>query len=198
MTDSAAGNPGNTQRDDDSLLGGPNQWNSDVPLYSSAFNQEGSLLGTDFNFSNTAVNNLVSQSAIPGNAWFSHTLGAGEATWNAQSAHAYHIGSIDCAPGSASEINGQLHKMFKTLKDVKKYGSEFIETAQNKVRDLQKDIKKITNAIAGILKAVVQRMRNWIMKQIRQLIDGALSSLFPRLMTEIKDSIKIKSFVVTR
>ena len=72
-----------------------------------------------------------------------HTLGAGEATWNAQSAHAYHIGSIDCAPGSASEINGQLHKMFKTLKDVKKYGSEFIETAQNKVRDLQKDIKKI-------------------------------------------------------
>lgn len=188
MTDSAAGNPGNTQRDDDSLLGGPNQWNSDVPLYSSAFNQEGSLLGTDFNFSNTAVNNLVSQSAIPGNAWFSHTLGAGEATWNAQSAHAYHIGSIDCAPGSASEINGQLHKMFKTLKDVKKYGSEFIETAQNKVRDLQKDIKKITNAIAGILKAVVQRMRNWIMKQIRQLIDSALSSLFPRLMTEIKDS----------
>ena len=28
-------------------------------------------------------------------------------------------------------------------------------------------------------------MRNWIMKQIRQLIDGALSSLFPRFFYKI-------------
>ena len=176
MTDSAAGNTGNTQSDDDSLIGGPNQLNSDIPFYSKN-GIDSSVFGPNFNFTGDLN---TSFSSIPASAFFPPVLGAGEATWNAQSAHAYHIGSIDCAPGSANEITGQLHKMFKTLKDVKKYGSEFIETAQNKVRDLQKDIKKITNAIAGVLKAVVQRMRNWIMKQIRQLIDGALSSLFPR------------------
>ena len=100
----------------------------------------------------------------------------------------YDIGSTDCAPGSLGQINTQLHGMFKSLRDVKEQGQKFLDTARNTVRDLKKDIRKITKAIAGILKTLIQRMRNWVMDKLRMIIDNALTSLFPNLLTEIKDS----------
>ena len=68
----------------------------------------------------------------------------------------YDIGSTDCAPGSLGQINTQLHGMFKSLRDVKEQGQKFLDTARNTVRDLKKDIRKITKAIAGILKTLIE------------------------------------------
>ena len=108
-----------------------------------------------------------------------------------KSEHKWDIGSRECKSGSVGKINDNIAKLFVFLKRVKKYGDtakEYIDEATGKVKDLQRMVSKITRAIAGVLKTITQRIRNWILNKLRKMIDAAINTFFPRLLQTIKDS----------
>lgn len=110
---------------------------------------------------------------------------------NQLSDYEWNIGSTDCKSGTIGKINTNVSKLFIFLKRVKKYGDtakEYIDEATGKVKDLQRMVSKITRAIAGVLKTITQRIRNWILNKLRKMIDAAINTFFPRLLQTIKDS----------
>jgi len=110
---------------------------------------------------------------------------------NQLSDYEWNIGSTDCKSGTIGAINTNVSKLFIFLKRVKKYGDtakEYIDVATGKVRNLQRMVSKITRAIAGVLKTITQRIRNWILNKLRKMIDAAINTFFPRLLQTIKDS----------
>ena len=110
---------------------------------------------------------------------------------NQLSDYEWNIGSTDCKSGTIGAINTNVSKLFIFLKRVKKYGDtakEYIDEATGKVKDLQRMVSKITRAIAGVLKTITQRIRNWILNKLRKMIDAAINTFFPRLLQTIKDS----------
>ena len=110
---------------------------------------------------------------------------------NQLSDYEWNIGSTDCKSGTIGAINDNIGKLFVFLKRVKKYGDtakEYIDVATGKVKNLQRMVSKVTRAIAGVLKTITQRIRNWILNKLRKMIDAAINTFFPRLLQTIKDS----------
>ena len=108
-----------------------------------------------------------------------------------KSDYEWNIGSTDCKSGTIGAINTNVSKLFTFLKRVKKYGDtakEYIDVATGKVKNLQRMVSKVTRAIAGVLKTITQRIRNWILNKLRKMIDAAINTFFPRLLQTIKDS----------
>ena len=108
-----------------------------------------------------------------------------------KSDYEWNIGSTDCKSGTIGAINTNVSKLFIFLKRVKKYGDtakEYIDVATGKVKNLQRMVSKVTRAIAGVLKTITQRIRNWILNKLRKMIDAAINTFFPRLLQTIKDS----------
>ena len=105
--------------------------------------------------------------------------------------YSWFLGSTDCKSGTIGAINTNVSKLFLFLKQVKKYGDtakEYIDVATGKVKNLQRMVSKVTRAIAGVLKTITQRIRNWILNKLRKMIDAAINTFFPRLLQTIKDS----------
>ena len=99
------------------------------------------------------------------------------------------IGSEECGEGTMGEISTWIQKLFIFLKGVKKYNSIYINGATNKVANLQHQVSKTSRAIAGILKIFVQRIRNWVLKKIKELVRGILEMFLTPLLKQIKESI---------
>ena len=91
--------------------------------------------------------------------------------------------------GTLGEINMNLHKMFEILRGVQKYGNFYINGAINKVENLRSEITAITSAIAGVLKTLVQRLRNWVLNKLKKLIYDALDFILTKFFKKIKESI---------
>ena len=75
------------------------------------------------------------------------------------------------------------------MKSVEKYGDLYINGTINKVANLQAKISAITSAISGILKTLVQRLRNWTLNYLKALISAALELIMTNFLRTIKDSI---------
>ncbi len=95
----------------------------------------------------------------------------------------------DCVNSIFGSINMSIHKFFKTLKQIKKYEKLYIQGAAGKIADLRRNINKTAGAIAGALRILVSAMRNWLMKQLRKIVDRALEFLLPNLAGTVKESL---------
>ena len=91
--------------------------------------------------------------------------------------------------GAMGGIAMNIEKLFTVLKSVEKYGDLYINGTINKVANLQAKISSITSAIAGILKTLVQRLRNWTLNYLKALISAALELIMTNFLRTIKDSI---------
>ena len=94
-----------------------------------------------------------------------------------------------CGKGELGKINTALQKFFKRLKAFKKYGQQYLNAATLKVQKIRNLIKSTTDAIAGALKSLMQKVRNWLIDKIRKAVDGVVEALFPLLARKIKNTI---------
>jgi len=91
--------------------------------------------------------------------------------------------------GKLGEINNNIQKIFVVLRGIQKYGKFYISTATNAIANLKSTISAITGAIAGVLKSLVQRLRNWVLNKIKSLITYALELIMTNFLKTIKESI---------
>tara|TARA_Y100000004_G_scaffold110236_1_gene123709 strand:+ start:2417 stop:4882 length:2466 start_codon:yes stop_codon:yes gene_type:complete len=94
-----------------------------------------------------------------------------------------------CGDGTLGEINIAIQKLFIALKGVQKYKSTYVDGAINKVANLRATISKLTSTIASVLKGLVQRIRNFVLNKIKDLVLQALSYIMTNFLKQIKDSI---------
>ena len=153
-----------------------------------------------FNFS-TSIFDAKFPSAANGSQYFSsyfeyepdedapaYWKSVANAQWIDITSTSWDIGD-PCGDGQMAKIHRSLHKFFIFIKGIKKYGNLYINGTINKVRNLQTTIKAITGAIAGVLKTVIQRFRNWLLNHIKELIRYAMEDLLPNWAKELKQGV---------
>ena len=113
-------------------------------------------------------------------------LASAKSVWDEEE---YSTGDPCKNEDGTDSIAVQIEKMFILLKSVQKYGDLYINGALNKVENLQSKITAITSAIAGVLKSLVQRLRNWTLNKLKALIEQALNSVMTSLLKEVKEAI---------
>ena len=113
-------------------------------------------------------------------------------SWNLEQIAAQEIyskGDPCSGKGALGDINTNINKLFVVLRGVQKYGNFYINGAINKVQNLKNTISSVTSAIAGVLKSLVQRLRNWVLNKLKSLIIGALELIMTNFLRTIKESI---------
>ena len=91
-----------------------------------------------------------------------------------------------CGKSLMSQINTELLKFFKTLKAIKKYGDFYVNGTISQIQNISKLIRGSSEIIGGLLKIALQRMRNWLLKKIRNGITDVIDLLLPNLASKIK------------
>ena len=94
-----------------------------------------------------------------------------------------------CGKGELGKINTALQRFFKRLKAFKKYGQQFLDSATLKVQRIQSLIQSTKDIIAGALKSLMQKTRNWLLGKIRDAIDALVDKLFPLLARKLKNTL---------
>jgi len=94
-----------------------------------------------------------------------------------------------CGTGTMAGINRFLLNFFTVLKGVKKYAKKYINGSINAIKNLTGEIQATIQGIAGELKTIVQRVREWILKKIRAGIEDLLQMILPPLMKQIKSGL---------
>jgi hypothetical protein len=88
-----------------------------------------------------------------------------------------------------SQINTELLKFFNTLKAIKKYGDFYVNGTISQIQNISKLIRGSSEIIGGLLKIALQRMRNWLLKKIRNGITDVIDLLLPNLAAAIKGTV---------
>ena len=101
----------------------------------------------------------------------------------------YTIGSEKCGQGSMGQISTAIQKFFIFLKGIKKYNDLYIQGSINKVANLQSNIHKTASAVAGILRTIIQRTRNWVLNKIKALVRNALDYFLTPIVKQAKEAV---------
>ena len=91
--------------------------------------------------------------------------------------------------GKLGQINNSLQKLFVVLRGVQAYGDFYINTATNAVANLKSTIYSITGVISGVLKSLVQRLRNWVLNKLKSIITYFLEMILTNFLKTFKESI---------
>ena len=94
-----------------------------------------------------------------------------------------------CGKSLMSQINTELLKFFNTLKAIKKYGDFYVNGTISQIQNISKLIRGSSEIIGGLLKIALQRMRNWLLKKIRNGITDVIDLLLPNLAAAIKGTV---------
>ena len=105
-------------------------------------------------------------------------------------------GPNPCGTTTIATISKTLQKLFKFLKSVKKYNDEFLQPALNTISGLQETIQNATELIAGVMKTLIQRVRNFIIQKVKNLLTDALTQLLPQIGRTIQNAI-VKQIIDT-
>lgn len=92
-----------------------------------------------------------------------------------------------CGKGTLAEINNALLSFMKTLKAIKTYGQFAVSLAQNRIANISNLIRNTSSIIAKVLKTYIQRIRNWIILEIRKQIEPIIENLLPTVAKTLKD-----------
>ncbi len=123
--------------------------------------------------------------ATPLEMW-TYYQSVGAAFAREQDSYDYDIGSENCGEGQLGQINTNIQKFFIFLKGIKKYEQLYVQGTINKVANLQSQIKKTSRAIAGIIRTLIQRTRNWVIGEIKDMVTNVLENFLTPLMKRIK------------
>ena len=105
-------------------------------------------------------------------------------------------GPNPCGTTTIATISKSLQKLFKFLKSVKKYNDNFIQPALNTLTGVQETIQNITDLIAGVMRTLIQRVRNFIVQKVKNLLTDALAQLLPQIGRTIQNAI-VKQIIDT-
>lgn len=94
-----------------------------------------------------------------------------------------------CGSTTLASINKSLKKLFTFLKSIKKYYNAYVQPVLNTISGLTETLSNISRLIVGVLRILIQRVRNWLIQKIKNLLNDAFSSLFPNLAKKIKDAV---------
>ena len=97
--------------------------------------------------------------------------------------------TADPCGGNVNAIQLALKRLFKTLRDIKKYGQEFVDGITNTMSNIRSLIKDTARVIASVLRSMVQRIRNFIVDKITKAIEKIADKIFTSLTKSIKDTI---------
>lgn len=94
-----------------------------------------------------------------------------------------------CGKGTLGQIDTALLNFFTALKGIQKYGELYVFGTINKIQNITNLISQTADIIASILKILIQRARNWLMKKIRELIQLVIEYLLPTVAKIFKDLV---------
>lgn len=94
-----------------------------------------------------------------------------------------------CKPGTISEIDTTLRNFFNFLKGLKEEQGTFFNEILSEAQNLTYEISKVASKISAVLRTFTQKLRNFIMQAIKELLQGAIQSLLTPLLDQIKDSV---------
>ena len=97
--------------------------------------------------------------------------------------------TADPCGGKVNAIKLALTSLFKTLRDIKKYGQEFVSGITNTMANIRSLIKDTASVIASVLRSMVQRIRNFIVDKITKAIEKIADKIFTSLSKSLKDTI---------
>ena len=97
--------------------------------------------------------------------------------------------TADPCGGKVNAIKLALTSLFKTLREIKKYGQEYVIGITNTMANIRSLIKDTASVIASVLRSMVQRIRNFIVDKITKAIDNIADKIFTSLTKSIKDTI---------
>ena len=92
-----------------------------------------------------------------------------------------------CGKSTVSKINVALRNFFTVLKGLKKYADLYINGAINKMTDVMNLIRNTASIIGGVLKTLIQRIRNFILNKIRKAIEKVIDYILTNLAKVLKD-----------
>ena len=95
----------------------------------------------------------------------------------------------DPCGGKVNAIKLALTSMFKTLRDIKKYGGEYIDGITSQMANIRNLIRDTADVIATALRSVVQRLRNFVISTVRKAIGKIADKIFTSLTQSLKDTI---------
>lgn len=94
-----------------------------------------------------------------------------------------------CKPGTVTEIDTALRNFFNFLRGIQEYGDTFINGTLGEAQNLTYEISKTVSIVSGVLRTFTQRLRNFIMGLLKELIQGAIQCLLTPLLDQIKDTV---------
>ena len=94
-----------------------------------------------------------------------------------------------CKPGTVGEIDTTLRNFFNFLRGLQEYGDLYVNGALGEAQNLTYEISKTVSKISAVLRTFTQRLRNFIMNLIKEIIQGAIQCLLTPLLEQIKDTV---------
>jgi hypothetical protein len=113
-------------------------------------------------------------------------------TWEMMNLMEEFSGPNNCGTDTISRIQVEISKIATILSGVKKYYALYVLGTVNKVYDFAGQINNIIENIAAVLRTLIQRVRNWVLRQVRQLISNAIDLILGDVSKDLADSILAK------
>ena len=94
-----------------------------------------------------------------------------------------------CGKTTLGKISIALDNFFTTLKGIKKYSDTYITPTINAISNITTLINQTSEIIAAVLKILINRLRDFLLDQIRKGIELLIDQLLPTIAKAIKNTI---------
>jgi len=98
-------------------------------------------------------------------------------------------GPNNCGNDIVSRIRVEISKLVVILNGVKKYYNTYVVGAINKTYDFIGQIQNVIENIAAVMRTIVQRIRNFVLRELRKLLSNALEIILGDVLKDIKDAV---------
>jgi hypothetical protein len=94
-----------------------------------------------------------------------------------------------CGGDTVGKIYRALKKFFIVLRGLKKYLDKYVNQTINAIQNLQSEIQATITEIVAVLKTLVHRAREWVLKKIKKGIEDQIDKLTTPQTTEPKKAL---------
>ena len=101
-------------------------------------------------------------------------------------------GPSNCGDTIVDRIQVEISKIAVILRGIQKYYEVYVVSAINKVYDFIGSIRQIIGNISAVMRTLVQRLRNFVLGKVRELISNALDIILGDVLKDIKDTVLAK------
>ena len=94
-----------------------------------------------------------------------------------------------CGGDTLGKIHRSLKKFFIVLRGLKKYLDKYVNQTINAIQNLQSEIQAVIAEVAAVLKTLVHRAREWVLKKIKKGIEDLIDKATTPQTTEPKKAL---------